>query len=89
MEVEKKTFDVNGYGFMRMVGWAYNYFKRERREGHIAVISSIAGTKPLGTAAAYSATKRMQRRFSVLSRATPMLPVRNLSLQATRISSSR
>lgn len=63
MEVEKKTFDVNGYGFMRMVGWAYNYFKRERREGHIAVISSIAGTKPLGTAAAYSATKRMQSHY--------------------------
>ena len=62
-KVEKHTFDVNGYGFMRMVGWAYNYFKRERREGHIAVISSIAGTKPLGTAAAYSATKRMQSHY--------------------------
>ena len=80
MEVEKKTFDVNGYGFMRMVGWAYNYFKATERplsptdsspktgeqygrEGHIAVISSIAGTKPLGTAAAYSATKRMQSHY--------------------------
>ena len=61
--VEKKIFDVNGYGFMRMVGWAYNYFKREWGEGHIAVISSIAGTKPLGTAAAYSATKRMQSHY--------------------------
>lgn len=62
-KVEKHTFDVNGYGFMRMVGWAYNYFKRERREGHIAIVSSIAGTKPLGTAAAYSATKRMQSHY--------------------------
>ncbi|MBQ8720942.1 MAG: SDR family NAD(P)-dependent oxidoreductase [Paludibacteraceae bacterium] len=61
--VEKHTFDVNGYGFMRMVGWAYNYFKREKREGHIAIVSSIAGTKPLGTAAAYSATKRMQSHY--------------------------
>ena len=78
--VEKKIFDVNGYGFMRMVGWAYNYFKQTKRplssansspktgeqcagEGHIAVISSIAGTKPLGTAAAYSATKRMQSHY--------------------------
>ena len=62
-KVEKHTFDVNGYGFMRMVGWAYNYFKREEREGQIAIVSSIAGTMPLGTAAAYSATKRMQSHY--------------------------
>ena len=62
-KVEKHTFDVNGYGFMCMVGWAYNYFKKEKREGHIAIISSIAGTKPLGTAVAYSATKRMQSHY--------------------------
>ena len=61
--IEKKIFDVNGYGFFRMVDWAYNYFKRTSRQGHIAVISSIAGTKPLGTAAAYSATKRMQSHY--------------------------
>ena len=61
--VEKRTFDVNGYGFMRMVGWAYNYFKSENREGQIAIVSSIAGTKPLGTAVAYSATKRMQSHY--------------------------
>ena len=30
-KVEKHTFDVNGYGFMRMVGWAYNYFKATER----------------------------------------------------------
>ncbi len=62
-KVEKHTFDVNGYGFMRMVGWAYNYFKREECEGQIAIVSSIAGTMPLGTAAAYSATKRMQSHY--------------------------
>ena len=62
-KVEKHTFDVNGYGFMRMVDWAYNYFKRDDREGQIAIVSSIAGTKPLGTAVAYSATKRMQSHY--------------------------
>ena len=62
-KVEKHTFDVNGYGFMCMVGWAYNYFKREECEGQIAIVSSIAGTKPLGTAVAYSATKRMQSHY--------------------------
>ena len=103
--VEKRTFDVNGYGFMRMVDWAYNYFKATKqplsptdnltlsssslqgimqinlpsalasfvgspktgeqyeREGQIAIVSSIAGTKPLGTAVAYSATKRMQSHY--------------------------
>ena len=78
--VEKHTFDVNGYGFMRMVDWAYNYFKvtkqplsptdsspktgeQYEREGQIAIVSSIAGTKPLGTAVAYSATKRMQSHY--------------------------
>ena len=33
------------------------------REGQIAIVSSIAGTKPLGTAVAYSATKRMQSHY--------------------------
>jgi short-subunit dehydrogenase len=61
--IEKNIFDVNGYGFMRMVDWAYNYFMRTNRPGHIAIISAIAGTKPLGTAAAYSATKRMQSHY--------------------------
>ena len=62
-KVEKHTFDINGYGFVRMIDWAYNYFKREKREGQIAIVSSIAGTKPLGTAVAYSATKRMQSHY--------------------------
>lgn len=61
--IEKHIFDVNGYGFMRMVDWAYNYFKDNGCRGQIAIISSIAGTKPLGTAAAYSATKRMQSHY--------------------------
>lgn len=61
--IEEKIFNVNGYGFVRMVDWAYNYFKSTNRKGQIAVISSIAGTKPLGTAAAYSATKRMQSHY--------------------------
>ena len=30
-KVEKHTFDVNGYGFMRMVDWAYNYFKATKQ----------------------------------------------------------
>ena len=42
-----------------MVGAAYRYFAQQGR-GHIACITSIAGTKGLGPAPAYSATKAMQ-----------------------------
>jgi short-subunit dehydrogenase len=42
-----------------MIGEAYRYFA-EKGEGHIAAITSIAGTKGLGPSPAYSATKAMQ-----------------------------
>lgn len=53
---EMKTVSTNALGFARLVGVAYRYFAA-RGSGHIAVISSIAGTKGLGAAPAYSATK--------------------------------
>ena len=46
-EIELNTLETNGTGFARMV----------------AVISSIAGTKGLGIAPAYSATKRFQNTY--------------------------
>lgn len=58
-EIELNTVNTNGMGFTRMIGEAYRYFA-ERGEGHIAVITSIAGTKGLGPAPSYSATKAMQ-----------------------------
>ncbi|WP_337658264.1 SDR family NAD(P)-dependent oxidoreductase, partial [Alistipes sp.] len=51
-----------GEGFVRMVTAAFGYF-RSHGGGRIAVISSIAGTKGLGSAPAYSATKRMQNTY--------------------------
>ena len=45
-----------------MVISAYNYFK-EHGGGQLAVISSIAGTKGLGAAPSYSATKRYQNTY--------------------------
>lgn len=56
---EIDTVKTNGVGFTRMVTAAYRYFE-SHRGGHIAVISSIAGVKGLGSAPAYSATKRFQ-----------------------------
>ncbi len=60
--IELATMETNAVGFTRMIGEAYHYFA-ERGEGHIAAITSIAGTKGLGPAPAYSATKAMQNTY--------------------------
>ena len=61
-EIELNTVNTNGMGFTRMIGEAYRYFA-EKGEGHIAAITSIAGTKGLGPAPSYSATKAMQNTY--------------------------
>lgn len=61
-EVELATLRTNGEGFVRMITAAFNWF-RTHGWGHLAAITSIAGTKGLGTAPAYSATKRMQNTY--------------------------
>ena len=58
-DIELATMQTNGVGFTRMIGEAYRYFA-EQGGGHIAAITSIAGTKGLGPAPSYSATKAMQ-----------------------------
>ena len=58
-DIELDTVNTNGMGFTRMIGEAYRYFA-EQGSGHIAAITSIAGTKGLGPAPSYSATKAMQ-----------------------------
>ena len=58
-DIELNTVNTNGMGFTRMIGEAYRYFA-ERGKGHIAAITSIAGTKGLGPAPSYSATKALQ-----------------------------
>lgn len=61
-DIELQTAATNVEGFMRMVNTAFHYFE-QKGSGHIAVISSIAGTKGLGSAPAYSATKRFQNTY--------------------------
>ena len=61
-DIELQTAATNVSGFIRMVNAAYHYFEQQGK-GHIAVISSIAGTKGLGSAPAYSATKRFQNTY--------------------------
>ena len=61
-DIELNTARTNVDGFIRMVTAAFQYF-RQQVNGHLAVISSIAGTKGLGVAPAYSATKRFQNTY--------------------------
>ena len=59
LDKELRTVETNAVGFTRMVATMFNYYaERPEREAQIAVISSIAGTKGLGAAPSYSATKR-------------------------------
>lgn len=60
--IELKTARTNVEGFVRMTDAAFSYFK-QNGGGHLATISSIAGTKGLGVAPAYSATKRFQNTY--------------------------
>ena len=57
--------DTNCTGFARILAAAYRYYRDTAnvKPGQIAAITSIAGTKGIGVAAAYSASKRFQRNF--------------------------
>lgn len=66
IEKELKTLETNGLGFTRMVDTAFNWFATHHQnnsKARIACITSIAGTKGLGAAPAYSATKRFQNHY--------------------------
>ena len=63
IEKELKTVETNGVGFVRMVDTAFNWFADRQKKGRIACITSIAGTKGLGAAPAYSSTKRFQNHY--------------------------
>ena len=55
-DIELQTVKTNALGFTRMIDFVFNYMAKHKK-GHIAVISSIAGTKGIGVSPAYSATK--------------------------------
>lgn len=62
---EMNMLQTNVLGFARIVTAAYKYFAATRNNapGRIAAITSVASTKGIGTAAAYSASKRFQRTY--------------------------
>lgn len=81
-DIELRTMDTNAVGFTRMIGAAYRYFA-SHDGGHIAAITSIAGTKGLGPAPAYSATKALQACY--LQALEQQARQRNLNIRFTDI----
>jgi len=61
----QSTLDTNVSGFARILTAAYKYFRQTSslRRGHIAAITSIAGTKGIGLSAAYSSSKRFEQTY--------------------------
>lgn len=83
LEKEIRTVRTNCEGMVRMVDHFIDYIRSHKYayddKAHIAVITSVAGVAPLGTAPAYSATKRMQSTYlSALAQLSRMehIPVR-------------
>lgn len=81
-DIELNTINTNAMGFARMIVEAYRYFA-EQGKGHIAAITSIAGTKGLGPAPAYSATKALQNVY--LQSLEQQAHARGLKIQFTDI----
>lgn len=61
-DIETATVTTNALGFTRMIGVAFRYMANNGG-GHIAAITSIAGTMGLGPAPSYSATKAFQNTY--------------------------
>ncbi len=58
--IEVETVATNVKGFTAVLLEAFDFFK-EQGYGHLAVISSVSGTRGLGVAPSYSATKAFQQ----------------------------
>lgn len=59
-DIEELTVQTNVAGFRRMVDEVFRYYRDNGIHGKIAAITSLAGTRGMGAAPAYSATKAFQ-----------------------------
>ena len=85
-ERELATVMTNALGMTRMVIAMFNYYvQHPEQKGQIAVISSIARTKGLGAAPAYSATKRFVSHYmECLSQLCSIRGLRHIHLHDIR-----
>lgn len=79
---EVNTARTNATGFIRMISTAFNYLA-SHGGGQLVAISSIAGTKGLGCAPAYSATKALQATY--LEALEQLSVMRKLNIRVTDI----
>lgn len=63
LDNEVTTIETNAVGFARMTSTAYKYFRDTKRPGHIAAITSVAGTRGMGPLASYSSTKKFGQTY--------------------------
>ena len=64
-EREVNILDTNVCGFARMICAAYRYFFSRGIRGHIAAITSVAGTNGIGRLSAYSSSKAFGQKYLV------------------------
>lgn len=81
-DIEMNTVETNALGFTRCITTIFNHMA-ENGGGHIAAISSIAGTKGLGAAPSYSATKAFQNCY--LEALEQQSSMRRLNIRITDI----
>ena len=86
IDKEMATVATNVVGFTQLVDTAFHYFmEHPEQEAHLAVISSIAGTRGLGAAPAYSSTKRYINHYmECLSQLCHIRGIRHLHLHDIR-----
>ncbi|MBR1889437.1 MAG: SDR family NAD(P)-dependent oxidoreductase [Alloprevotella sp.] len=83
-DLETATLETNALGFVRCITTVFNYSAQHpEKQLHIAAISSIARTKGLGAAPAYSATKRLQSQY--LESLAQLAHIRHLPIILTDI----
>ncbi len=85
LDKEIRTVQTNCEGMVRIVDYFVNFIREHpgaysnEKKAHVAVVTSVAGTAGMGTAPAYSATKKMgQTYISALCQLARMekIPVR-------------
>ncbi len=64
-ETEVRILNTNTVGFARMICAAYRYFRENYIPGHIAALTSVAGTNGIGRLSAYSSSKAMNQKYLV------------------------
>ena len=67
-EVELKIVQTNAVGYLRMIDFAYNWFKQSgefdlKHKGQIVVVSSVTATRGMGISTSYSSTKKFQTTY--------------------------